>query len=251
MGYMKDALIKGVVLAGGTGSRLWPLTKVTNKHLLPVYDKPMIYYPLECLVKAGIREVLLVTGGNDAGSFLRLLGNGKELGLKSLEYTYQDQPGGIAQALALAEDFADAEPIVLLLGDNIFQKSIAPAVRNFAKQGPGARILLKALDNPQAYGVAELNGDRVVGIEEKPAQPKSNLVVVGIYMYDRQVFDVVRTLKPSTRGELEITDVNNWYIHRGLMNSQLLDGWWADAGENIDFYLASCNLVARDGANLD
>ncbi len=242
--------MKGVILAGGTGTRLHPLTKVTNKHLLPVYDKPMIYYPIECLVKAGIDEVLLVTGGNNSGEFLRLLGNGKEFGLKLLQYTYQEGAGGIAEALGLAKDFADHGPICLILGDNILQYTIEHSVSAFREYPFGARILLAEVKNPQAYGVAEIDGDKVVNIVEKPKNPKSNKAVIGIYFYDYFVFDIVTKLKPSARGELEITDVNNHYIQQGKMAFDCVDGWWADAGENIDFYLESCNRVAAGGANL-
>lgn len=241
--------MKGVILAGGTGSRLFPLTKVTNKHLLPVYDKPMIYYPLECMAKAGIEEVLLVTGGNNAGEFIRLLGNGREFGLKNLNYTYQDGAGGIAQALGLAEHFAEGDSICLILGDNILEYSIKEACKKFRHQGQGAKILLSQVENPKAYGVAEMNGDQVVRIVEKPKDPKSNWAVIGIYFYDAKVFDIVKTLKPSARNELEITDVNNEYIRRGEMTADQVHGWWGDAGENIDFYLKSCNMVAQTGAN--
>jgi glucose-1-phosphate thymidylyltransferase len=243
--------MKGVVLAGGTGSRLFPVTKVTNKHLLPVYNKPMIYYPLECLAKAGIEEVLLVTGGNNAGEFIRLLGNGREFGFKDLNYTYQEGAGGIAQALGLAEHFVDGDSICLILGDNIVEYTIRDAVRRFRHQGQGAKILLSEVENPKAYGVADMEGERVVRIEEKPAEPKSNWAVIGIYFYDAQVFDIVRTLRPSARNELEITDVNNAYIARGEMTADKLFGWWADAGENIDYYLKACNAVAQSGANKD
>ncbi len=243
--------MKGVILAGGTGSRLFPLTKVTNKHLLPVYDKPMIFYPIECMVKAGIDEVLLVTGGNNAGDFVRLLGNGKEFGLKTLNYTYQDGAGGIAQALGLAEDFADGDSICLILGDNILEYSIADACKRFRHQGQGAKILLSQVENPKAYGVAEMDGERVVKIVEKPKDPKSNWAVIGIYFYDGKVFDIVKTLKPSARNELEITDVNNAYIERGECTADKIQGYWADGGENIDFYLQACNTVARNGANKD
>jgi glucose-1-phosphate thymidylyltransferase len=243
--------MKGVILAGGTGSRLFPITKVTNKHLLPVYNKPMIYYPLECLAKAGIEEVMLVTGGNNAGEFIRLLGNGREFGFKNLNYTYQEGAGGIAQALGLAEHFADGDSICLVLGDNIVEYSLREAVRRFRHQGQGAKILLSQVENPKAYGVAEMDGERVVRIVEKPANPKSNWAVIGIYFYDGKVFDIVKTLKPSARNELEITDVNNAYIERGEMTADKLDGWWADAGENIDFYLKACNTVAQSGANKD
>ena len=241
--------MKGVILAGGTGSRLFPLTKVTNKHLLPVYNKPMIYYPLECMAKAGIEEVLLVTGGNNVGEFIRLLGNGKEFGLKNLNYTYQDGAGGIAQALGLAEHFAGGESFCLILGDNIVEFCIRDAVKRFRHQGEGAKILLSQVENPQAYGIAEMEGSKVLKIVEKPKEPKSNWAVIGIYFFDSKVFEIVKALKPSARNELEITDVNNAYIQRGEMTADKLDGWWADAGENIDFYLRACNTVARSGAN--
>jgi glucose-1-phosphate thymidylyltransferase len=241
--------MKGVILAGGTGSRLLPLTKVTNKHLLPVYGKPMIFYPIECMAKAGIDEVLLVTGGNNAGDFIRLLGNGRDFGLKNLNYTYQDGAGGIAQALGLAEHFAGGDSICLILGDNILEYSIRDLCRKFRHQGQGAKILLSQVANPKAYGIAEMEGDRVVQIVEKPADPKSNWAVIGIYFYDGHVFEIVRTLKPSARNELEITDVNNAYIQRGEMTADKVHGFWADAGENIDFYLQACNTVAKNGAN--
>lgn len=242
--------MKGVILAGGTGSRLLPLTKVTNKHLLPIYNKPMIFYPIECMVKAGIDEVLLVTGGNNAGDFIRLLGNGREFGLKSLNYAYQEGAGGIADALSLAEDFADGQPILLILGDNILEYAITDICRKFRHQGAGAKILLSQVENPSAYGVAELAPDgRVLRIVEKPQNPTSNWAVIGVYFYDAKVFDIVRTLKPSARNELEITDVNNAYIQRGEMTADKIAGFWADAGENIDFYLRACNTVAQNGAN--
>jgi len=244
--------MKGVILAGGTGSRLFPLTKVTNKHLLPIYNKPMIYYPLECMAGAGIEEVMLVTGGNNSGDFLRLLGNGREFGFKNLNYAYQEGAGGIAQALSLAEHFAEGEPICLILGDTILEYHIRSACEAFRRQGRGAKILLSPVENPRAYGVAELdpsNQQRVLHIEEKPKDPKSNWAVIGIYFYDSAVFDVVRNLKPSSRNELEITDVNNEYIRRGEMTADKIVGWWADGGENIDFYLKASNQVARTGAN--
>jgi glucose-1-phosphate thymidylyltransferase len=222
--------VKGVILAGGLGTRLRPLTKVTNKHLLPIYDKPMIYYPIETLCKAGIRDIMIVTGGSSAGDFLRLLGNGAEFGLKDIFYTYQEGEGGIADALRLCEHFAEGSRIVVILGDNIIQDDISPFVRKFERQDSGARILLKEVDDPQRFGVPELDGDRIVRIEEKPAKPKSNYAVTGIYMYDRRVFDFIRTLKPSDRGELEITDVNNAYIREGDLFYDILDGWWTDAG---------------------
>ena len=241
--------MKGVILAGGTGSRLFPLTKVTNKHLLPVYDKPMIYHPIQALVNAGIRDIMLVTGGESAGDFLRLLGSGSEFGLKHLNYAYQEKPGGIAQALGLAQDFIGGDRFVVILGDNIVQKSIKHAVDAFEKQSEGAKIMLAEVENPKAYGVARIESGKVVEIIEKPANPPSNWAVIGIYMFSPDVFDVITTLKPSARGELEITDVNNEYIRRGTMTFDYIDGWWADCGESIDWYLRANNLVARDGAN--
>lgn len=241
--------MKGVILAGGLGTRLAPLTRVTNKHLLPVYNKPMIYYPIECLVNAGIRDIMIVTGGSHAGDFLRLLGNGKDFGLDDLHYTYQEGEGGIADALRLAQHFADGDKIVVVLGDNIIEKNICRAVGDFFTQRKGAKILLKEVDDPQRFGVAELDGKTVVGIEEKPAQPKSNLAVIGIYMFDTRVFDIIQTLKPSNRGELEITDVNNAYIAAGTMTCEVLDGWWTDAGTFESLHRAS-NLIAHGGANL-
>ncbi|NCO32608.1 MAG: spore coat protein [Armatimonadetes bacterium CG2_30_59_28] len=241
--------MKGVILAGGTGSRLHPLTKITNKHLLPVYDRPMIYYPIEALVAAEVRDILIVTGGNHAGEFLKLLGNGKEFGLKHINYTYQEGAGGIAEALGLAEHFAAGEKVVVFLGDNIIERNIIQAVDSFGTQERGAKILLKEVENPKEYGVAELADDRILNIEEKPQDPKSNLAVIGMYMYGNDVFDVVKTLKPSRRGELEITDVNNHYIAAGIMTYEILDGWWGDAGESIDELLRVSNLVAQTGAN--
>ena len=235
--------MKGIVLAGGLGSRLLPLTKVTNKHLLPIYDKPMIYYPIEALVQAGVREILIVTGGKNAGDFLRLLGNGKEFGLEHLNYTYQDGEGGIAAALSLAEFFADRSPICVILGDNIFEDSIAPYVANFRKQASGARILLKRVEDPERFGVPKIDGDRIVRIDEKPRSPESQYAVTGIYMYDAKVFDIVKTLKPSRRGELEITDVNNHYIKKGNMEYDILEGWWTDAG-TFESLLRASNLVS-------
>jgi len=243
--------MKGVILAGGTGSRLFPLTKVTNKHLLPIYDKPMIYYPLECMAKAGVEDVLLVTGGNNSGDFIRLLGNGREFGLKSLNYTYQEGAGGIAQALGLAEHFAGGDPILLILGDNILEFTIKDSLNRFLQQKHGAKILLSQVENPKAYGVGEMDGERVLRIVEKPKEPKSNWAVIGVYFYDGKVFDIVKSLKPSARNELEITDVNNAYIERGEMSADKIPGFWADGGENIDFYLKACNTVAANGANKD
>ncbi len=230
------------MLAGGTGSRLFPLTKITNKHLLPIYDKPMIYYPIQTLVEAGIRDLLIVTGGRNSGDFLRLLANGKEFGLKHINYTYQEGEGGIAEALALAEHFADNNKICVILGDNIIEGSIAQAVREFQQQERGAKILLKEVDDAERFGVAEIEGDRIIGIEEKPSRPKSNCAVTGIYMYDETVFDKTRTLKPSARGELEITDVNNAYIREGSMSFNYLEGWWTDAG-TFESLLKAANLV--------
>ncbi|HZZ00643.1 MAG TPA: sugar phosphate nucleotidyltransferase [Candidatus Baltobacteraceae bacterium] len=236
--------MKGVILAGGLGSRLRPLTKVTNKHLLPIYDKPMIYYPIETLCKAGIRDIMIVTGGHSAGDFLRLLGNGAEFGLKDIYYTFQEGEGGIADALRLCEHFAEDSRIAVILGDNIVQDDISPFVRAFEQQKSGARILLKEVTDPQRFGVPELDGDRIVRIEEKPAEPKSNYAVTGIYMYDERVFDFIRNLKPSGRGELEITDVNNQYIREGDLFYDVLDGWWTDAGTFESLFHAS-NLIAR------
>jgi glucose-1-phosphate thymidylyltransferase len=240
--------MKGVVLAGGTGSRLNPLTRVTNKHLLPIYDKPMVYYPIQTLVNAGIHEILLVTGGKNAGDFLRLLGNGRDFGLKHLNYTYQEGEGGIADALALAEHFADGDPICVILGDNIIENNICQAVANFRNQGEGAKILLKEVTNAQRFGVAEVRGKHVMGIEEKPKDPKSNYAVIGIYLYDQTVFRKIRRLKPSGRGELEITDVNNFYIEEGKLTYEVLPGWWTDAG-TFDSLLRANALVAETGAN--
>lgn len=240
--------MKGVILAGGLGTRLHPLTKVTNKHLLPVHDKPMIYYPIQTLVNAGIRDILLVTGGNSAGDFLRLLGNGKEFGLQHLNYTYQEGEGGIAAALSLAEYFVNREPVCVMLGDNIIEKNIIAAARAYEKQGGGAQIILKEVKDPQRFGVPVFKKERIVRIDEKPKDPESPFAVIGVYFYDHEVFDIIRTLKPSARGELEISDVNNAYIERGKMTWALLDGWWTDAGTFESLMLAN-NLVARTGAN--
>ena len=240
--------MKGVILAGGLGTRLYPLTKVTNKHLLPVYDKPMIYYPIQSLINAGIDDILIVTGGNNAGDFLKLLGNGKEFGLRHINYTYQEGEGGIAEALRLAEFFASGEKICVVLGDNIIEKNIRRAVENFQRQKKGAKILLKEVPDPQRFGVAELKGDRIARIEEKPEKPRSRYAVIGIYLFDHEVFDIVRTLKPSDRGELEITDVNNRYIEKGLMTWDILEGWWTDAG-TFESLLRANQLVAETGAN--
>jgi glucose-1-phosphate thymidylyltransferase len=240
--------MRGVVLAGGLGTRLLPLTKVTNKHLLPIYDRPMIYYPIQALANAGIDEVMLVTGGNSAGDFLKLLGNGKDFGLKRLNYTYQEGEGGIADALRLAEHFVDGEPVCVILGDNIIEGNIAAAANVFRKQQQGAKILLKDVKDPQRFGVPILEGDRVVKIEEKPASPRSSYAVTGMYFYDARVFDIIQTLKPSGRGELEITDVNNAYIADGTLTWDMLEGWWTDAGTIESLQLAN-QLVAKTGAN--
>src|SRR5712692_3563379 len=240
--------MKGIVLAGGLGTRLLPLTKVTNKHLLPVYDRPMIYYPIQTLVNAGIQEIMLVTGGNNAGDFLKLLGNGKEFGLRHLHYTYQEGEGGIADALRLAEYFVDGEPACVVLGDNLIERNIVKAAQAFRDQKRGARILLKEVKDPQRFGVPVLDGSRVVQIEEKPKAPKSPYAVTGIYFYDARVFDIIQTLKPSGRGELEITDVNNAYIGMGELTWDLLEGWWTDAG-TIESLLLANQLVAQTDAN--
>jgi len=240
--------MKGIVLAGGLGSRMYPLTKVTNKHLLPVYNEPMIYYPIKTLVNAGIDEILIVTGGNNAGEFLRLLGNGKDFGLKHLNYTYQEGEGGIAAALSLAEFFADNGKIVVVRGDNIIEKNIRQGVDAFSKQKEGARIMLKEVTDPQRFGVPVFEGDRIVRIDEKPSHPASDYAVIGIYMYDRKVFDFIKTLKPSRRGELEITDVNNYYLEEGKLEWDILDGWWSDAGTFASLQYAG-NMVAKTGAN--
>lgn len=240
--------MKGVILAGGLGTRLMPLTRITNKHLLPVYDKPMIFYPIQCLVNAGIEDIMIVTGGNDPGDFLQLLGNGHEFGLRDLHYTYQEGEGGIADALRLTENFADGEKIVVVLGDNLIQRNIRRAVGDFFAQGRGAKILLKEVSDPERFGVAEVCDDCILSIEEKPAHPKSNLAVTGIYMYDRQVYDFIRELRPSDRGEFEITDVNNAYITQGTLTFDILDGWWTDAGTIESLHRAS-SLVKEGGAN--
>ena len=235
--------MKGVILAGGLGKRLEPLTRITNKHLLPVYGKPMIYYPIQTLVDAGIKDILIVTGGNHAGEFLRLLGNGSEFGLKAINYTYQHGEGGIAEALKLAEHFSDSDKIVVVLGDNLIERPIKRYVQDFAKQPKGAKILLKKVDDPERFGVAEVKGNCIMKIVEKPKHPKSDYAVTGIYMYDKKVFDIVKSLRPSKRGELEITDVNNEYIKRGEMTFAVLDGWWSDCGTH-DALLRANNLVA-------
>lgn len=240
--------MKGVILAGGVGSRLFPLTRVTNKHLLPVYDRPMIFFPIQTLVNAGITDILVVTGGQDAGDFLRLLGNGKDFGLKHINYTYQQGEGGIADALRLAEYFAAGEKICVVLGDNIIETNIISACAQFRKQEKGAHILLKEVADPQRFGVPVFDGGRIIRIEEKPAQPKSPYAVIGIYMYDATVFDRIRKLQPSARGEFEITDVNNQFLADGTLTYSKLEGWWTDAG-TFDSLLRATNLVAQGGAN--
>jgi glucose-1-phosphate thymidylyltransferase len=237
--------MKGAILAGGLGTRLRPLTKVTNKHLLPVYDKPMIYYPLETLCRAEIRDIMIVTGGNSAGDFLRLLGNGREFGLKDISYTYQEGEGGIADALRLCEHFAEGEPLCVILGDNILEDDITPFVQRFLAQPEGARILLKEVPDPERFGVPAFDGERIVRIDEKPAVPASRFAVTGVYMYDRTVFEFIRRLRPSPRGELEITDVNNAYIDRGSLRYDVLDGWWTDAGQFESLFLATKLVKAQ------
>ncbi len=239
--------MKGIILAGGTGSRLLPLTKITNKHLLPVYDKPMIYYPLQTLVDAGITEIMIVTGGRNSGDFLRLLANGKQFGLKHLNYTYQEGEGGIADALGLAEHFADKHKVCVILGDNIIEKDIRAAAAAFRQQPRGAKILLKEVSDAHRFGVATLENGRITGIVEKPENPKSPYAVTGVYMYDETVFDKIRDIVPSRRGELEITDVNNLYIQEGTMTHDFLDGWWTDAG-TFESLLRAANLVAAGSA---
>lgn len=235
--------MKGIILAGGLGTRLLPLTKITNKHLLPVYNRPMIHWPLLCMVEAGIRDIMIVTGGNFAGAFLQLLGNGREFGLKDLHYTYQEGEGGIAEALRLAEHFIDGERCVVMLGDNVVEKSIRPYVDAFRKQPEGARIVLREVPDPERFGVAEIDSaGRILGIVEKPKQPRSNYAVTGIYMYDARVWEIVKTLKPSARNELEITDVNNAYLKAGTLQHSIMDGWWTDAG-TFESLLRASNLV--------
>ena len=237
--------MKGVVLAGGLGSRLEPLTRITNKHLLPIYDRPMIYYPIQMLVDAGIRDIMIVTGGNYAGDFLRLIGNGEDFGLSMINYAYQKGEGGIAEALGLTKEFVGDDKLVVVLGDNILENGIAAGAEAFAKQPRGARIFLKQVDHPWEYGIAEVEGSQVVRIVEKPKEPKSDLAVTGVYMYPPDVYDIVPTLKPSARGELEITDVNNAYIERGEIEYEMLEGWWLDAGENHESLLHANLTIAK------
>ncbi len=241
--------MKGIVLAGGLGTRLLPLTKITNKHLLPIFDKPMIYYPLQTLINAGLEDIMIVTGGNNAGDFLLLLGNGKQFGLMYFNYTYQEGEGGIASSLVLAKNFADGEKTVIILGDNIIEMNITREKEEFEKQKEGAKILIKKVSNPSSFGVPELDGEKVIGIEEKPEHPKTDCAVIGIYMYDSSVFDIISTLERSERGELEITDVNNAYIKNGTMTCSVLDGWWIDAGSSPENLAEATQLVIKTGAN--
>ncbi len=244
--------MKGVILAGGSGTRLHPLTRITNKHLLPIYDRPMVTYAIEALVGAGVNELMLVTGGTHAGEFFRLLGNGHDYGIDRLFYAYQDQAGGIAEALELAERFVDCDPVVVMLADNVLERSLAPSVENFRAQATGARILLSKVDEPEHLrhlGVPELDGDRVVRIVEKPDAPPSGYAVTGIYFYDGSVWEVIPQLEPSGRGELEITDVNNWYVDQGTMEYDVLEGFWGDAGESIDAYYDVNDFVRANGVN--
>jgi glucose-1-phosphate thymidylyltransferase len=240
--------MKGVILAGGSGSRLAPLTRITNKHLLPLYDRPMVTYAVEALVEAGVEELMLVTGGTHAGEFFRLLGNGEEYGIDRLFYAYQERPGGIAQALGLAERFVGGDRCCVLLADNVFERPLGPVVERFGAQERGARVVLSQIDDDQHLrhlGVAELNGERIVRIVEKPAEPASRYAVTGVYFYDGQVWEILPTLEPSGRGELEITDLNNWYVERGQLEADVLEGFWGDAGESIDGYYAVNDFVRR------
>jgi glucose-1-phosphate thymidylyltransferase len=240
--------VKGVVLAGGKGSRLYPLTRVTNKHLLPVYDRPMIYYPIQTLADAGIREVIVVTGGQNAGDFLRLLSNGKDFGLSHIHYTYQEGEGGIADALRLAEPFVEGEKICVVLGDNVIENNILDAKHAFERQDRGAHLILKEVSDPERFGCPELSAGKIVNIEEKPQKPKSHYAVTGIYFYDATVFNKIGKTKPSRRNELEITDVNNFYIQEGTLTHSILDGWWTDAG-TFESLLRATNLAAQTGTN--
>jgi glucose-1-phosphate thymidylyltransferase len=244
--------MKGVVLAGGKGTRLHPLTRITNKHLLPIYDRPMVTYAIEALVGAGVGELMLVTGGTHAGEFFRLFGDGHEYGVERLFYAYQEREGGIAEALGLAARFVGDDRVAVMLADNVFERSIAPAFTSFEQQERGARILLAEVGDPahlRHLGVAELDGDTVVGIVEKPEEPPSSYAVTGVYLYDSSVFEIIATLEPSGRGELEITDVNNWYVEQGSMAYEVVDGFWGDAGESIDAYYEVNDFVRRNGAN--
>lgn len=240
--------MKGVVLAGGKGTRLYPLTRVTNKHLLPVFERPMIYYPIQTLVDAGIRDVIVVTGGQNSGDFLRLLSNGKDFDLHRIHYTYQEGEGGIADALRLAEPFVEGEKICVILGDNIIENNIIDSAAAFEKQSVGAHILLKQVPDPQRFGCPVLSEGRILRIEEKPKNPKSDYAVTGIYFYDATVFEKIGRTRPSARNELEITDVNNMYLEEGSLTHSILGGWWTDAG-TFESLLKATNLVAETGAN--
>jgi glucose-1-phosphate thymidylyltransferase len=242
--------MKGIILAGGLGTRMYPLTKITNKHLLPVFDKPMIYYPLATLTDAGIKDILIVTGGNHAGEFLRLLGNGKEFNLKEIHYTYQSGEKGIADALRLAEYFADGDKIVVILGDNLFGESIKPYVSNFFKQEHGAKIILKKVHNPERFGVAYFKKGKIISIEEKPKNPKSSYAVTGLYMYDNKIFDFIRKLKVSRRGEYEITDINNIYLRHGLLTYDILKGYWTDCGTFESLFRANMLIAKKQKVSL-
>jgi glucose-1-phosphate thymidylyltransferase len=252
MARIDFSAMKGIVLAGGKGTRLHPLTRITNKHLLPIYDRPMVTYAVEALVGAGVNELLLVTGGTHAGEFFRLLGDGHEYGIERLSYAYQEREGGIAEALGLAERFVVDDRVAVVLADNVFERSIRPAITSFETQEQGARILLAHIEDPEHLrhlGVAELDGDRVVKIVEKPEKPASEYAVTGVYLYDSSVFEVIPTLEPSGRGELEITDVNNWYVEHGVMTYEVVEGFWGDAGESIDAYYEVNDFVRAHGVN--
>ena len=241
--------MKGIILAGGLGTRLSPLTRITNKHLLPVYNKPMIFYPIQTLVNAGIDDIMLVVGGNNAGDFLRLLGNGKDFGLKHINYAYQKGEGGIAEALSLAEHFSEGEKVLVMLGDNLIGGNIKKSVAEFEKSKKGAKIILKEVPDPENYGVPLFKNGKIARIIEKPKNPPSNFAVIGIYMFDNEVFKIIGKLKPSQRGELEITDVNNMYLKKGRLSYSVLDGWWADAGSSIEGWFETNKTVALYGAN--
>ena len=242
--------MKGVILAGGLGTRMQPCTLVTNKHLLPVFNKPMVHYPIEAMVKMGITEIMVVTGGHFAGDFLKLLKNGKDFGLKNLDYAYQEGEGGIADALSLAEDYAGGDSICVILGDNIFEYSLKPAADKFRAQGKGARVLLKEVHDAERFGVAEISGNKITNIIEKPKNPPSKLAVTGAYFFDNQVFSFIKNIQPSARGELEITDVNNLYARSGQLEFDVVEGWWTDAG-TFPSLLRASNFVAEGGANKD
>ena len=244
--------MKGVILAGGTGSRLHPLTRITNKHLLPIYDRPMVNYAIDALVSGGLSEIMVVTGGTHAGEFFRLLGDGHEHGIGLLQYAYQEREGGIAEALGLAERFAGGDRVLVMLADNVFGRSIKPAIENFERQERGARIVLSKVEEPEHLrhlGVVELDGDKVVRIVEKPEQPPSEYAVTGVYFYDESVWEFLPSLTPSARGELEITDVNNWFVEKGEMEYDVVEGFWGDAGESIDAYYEVNDFVRKHGAN--